>query len=192
MTSKDWRSLRAVVGSPDTDGPSRADDTYGAMGTTTKTPRKQSRSLRTREQILSSALSLFVRNGYPETSMEDICRESRTSKGGLYHHFPTKQAVLLASLARLRRLDGGRGLLPPVGPLTAATGLPAGGFSRFLLDVWSEAARSEDVAKAASLHLAQPSDERLVAILSVGAMLQELLLDHGAEDEEQRDAERAA
>jgi AcrR family transcriptional regulator len=164
------------------------------MGTTSKTARKQSRSLRTREHILSSALSLFVLHGYPETSMEDICRESGTSKGGLYHHFPTKQAVLLATLARLHRLDIADGLWPPIEPLAAATGLPVAGFGRFLLDVWAEAARAEAVAQAADLPVSKTPHEHLALILRVGTLMQALLTDGpGARmSKELEAAERAA
>lgn len=51
---------------------------------------------RTHERILESAEALFLRNGIAETSMNDIVAESGLSKGALYNHFESKEALLLA------------------------------------------------------------------------------------------------
>ncbi len=51
---------------------------------------------RTHERILESAKALFLKNGIAETSMNDIVAESRLSKGALYNHFESKEALLLA------------------------------------------------------------------------------------------------
>jgi AcrR family transcriptional regulator len=141
------------------------------MTTATRSTGQQRRSVRTREHILAMALSTFARQGYAETSMEDICRESGCSKGGLYHHFPTKEAVLLGVIGRLRRLDG---LQPPVDVVAAATGLPEAGLSRLLLDLWSEAARSAKIR--ALLVEAGDGEAPLVALLRIGALVQGLTL----------------
>lgn len=139
--------------------------------------------MRTREHILAMALATFARKGYSETSMEDICRESGCSKGGLYHHFPTKEAVLLGVIGRLRRLDG---LQPPVDGLAAATGLPEAGLSRLLLDLWAEAARSKEIRGLLSETV--EGGPPLVAVLRIGALIQGLTLnsDLGATTAPQR------
>ena len=49
-----------------------------------------------RDQILNAALSLFARQGFAHTSMNDIVRESGVSKGGVYWHFKSKDALILA------------------------------------------------------------------------------------------------
>lgn len=49
-----------------------------------------------RDQILNAALSLFARQGFAHTSMNDIVRESGVSKGGVYWHFQSKDALILA------------------------------------------------------------------------------------------------
>lgn len=49
-----------------------------------------------REQILDAALSLFARQGFAHTSMNDIVRASGVSKGGVYWHFQSKEALILA------------------------------------------------------------------------------------------------
>ena len=50
----------------------------------------------TRERILDAALEVFARKGYHRASVDDIVRASATSKGAVYHHFRTKEAVFLA------------------------------------------------------------------------------------------------
>lgn len=47
-----------------------------------------------RAAILEQALKLFAERGYLATEMEDIRRASGISRGGLYHHFGSKRAVL--------------------------------------------------------------------------------------------------
>src|SRR5262245_40465830 len=141
------------------------------MTIATRSTGQQRRSVRTREHILTMALAAFAHKGYSETSMEDICRESGCSKGGLYHHFPTKEAVLLGVIGRLRRLDG---LQPPLDGIAAATGLPEAGLSRLLLDLWAEASRSREIR--ALLSGTVEGEPPLVAVLRIGALVQRLTL----------------
>jgi AcrR family transcriptional regulator len=49
-----------------------------------------------RDQILNAALSLFARQGFAHTSMNDIVHQSGVSKGGVYWHFKSKDALILA------------------------------------------------------------------------------------------------
>jgi AcrR family transcriptional regulator len=49
-----------------------------------------------RERILQAALEVFARKGYHRAIVDDIVRASGTSKGAVYHHFPTKEALFLA------------------------------------------------------------------------------------------------
>jgi AcrR family transcriptional regulator len=59
-----------------------------------------------RARILSDAMTLFSREGYADTSLRDIAAEVGVSKSALYHHFPSKDALLLAVLEeRDRRID---------------------------------------------------------------------------------------
>jgi AcrR family transcriptional regulator len=50
----------------------------------------------TRERILEGALDVFARKGYHRAIVDDIVQASGTSKGAVYHHFATKEAVFLA------------------------------------------------------------------------------------------------
>ncbi len=49
-----------------------------------------------RAQILAAAISLFARQGFANTSMNDIVRESGLSKGGVYWHFKSKDDLIAA------------------------------------------------------------------------------------------------
>ena len=52
-------------------------------------------------KILDAALDVFSRKGYRDTVVDDIAATSETSKGGVYFHFPNKQAIFLALLDRM-------------------------------------------------------------------------------------------
>jgi AcrR family transcriptional regulator len=49
-----------------------------------------------REQILDAAKRCFVRNGFHETSMQDLFAESGLSAGAVYGYFDSKDEVILA------------------------------------------------------------------------------------------------
>ncbi|PLS26374.1 TetR/AcrR family transcriptional regulator [Bifidobacterium parmae] len=48
----------------------------------------------TERRILDSARRLFAEKGYEKTSIQDILNDLGLSKGGLYHHFKSKEAIL--------------------------------------------------------------------------------------------------
>lgn len=58
------------------------------------TGRREARAEQTRARIREAARDLFMSQGYDETSMQDILDRSGVSKGGLYHHFPSKESIL--------------------------------------------------------------------------------------------------
>ncbi len=60
--------------------------------------RTQIRSQQRRRRVLDAAMTIFSRDGYSDAGMDDIARESETSKGGLYFHFPSKQSLFDALL----------------------------------------------------------------------------------------------
>lgn len=51
------------------------------------------RSRARREQILDAAFHTFTRRGYRDTAVDEIAAAADTSKGGVYFHFPTKEAI---------------------------------------------------------------------------------------------------
>jgi AcrR family transcriptional regulator len=59
---------------------------------------KQERSTRRRERILDAAFTVFSRRGYRQAGVDEVGRQAETSKGGVYFHFPTKEALFLELL----------------------------------------------------------------------------------------------
>ena len=59
------------------------------MGTVTRET-----TLDSRQEILRTAARLFQEQGYDATSMNDVAAALRLSKGGLYHHFQSKDEIL--------------------------------------------------------------------------------------------------
>ena len=62
-------------------------------GATGRTLTQAERSRTRRERILDAAFHTFSRRGYRETAMDEIAVAAETSKGGVYFHFPTKEAL---------------------------------------------------------------------------------------------------
>jgi isochorismate synthase len=56
------------------------------------------------ERILDAALEVFSSRGYRDASVDDVAAAAATSKGGVYFHFPGKDALFLALLERSARL----------------------------------------------------------------------------------------
>ncbi len=64
-------------------------------------PVEQLRSQQRHQRILEAATRVFADKGYHATLVDEIALEAETSKGGVYFHFPNKQAIFLALLDRL-------------------------------------------------------------------------------------------
>ena len=82
-------------------------------------PQKTQRdSERTRARILASALALFAKKGYVHTTFTDIAARLEMTKGAVYWHFESKQALLMAlideMLEKFRREASFEGLSFPV------------------------------------------------------------------------------
>ena len=48
----------------------------------------------TKQKIITTATALFSRNGFENTTMQDIMDSTGLSKGALYHHFKSKQDIM--------------------------------------------------------------------------------------------------
>jgi AcrR family transcriptional regulator len=60
--------------------------------------RREMYSEATRAALLAQATRLFAAHGYTATSLEDVASASRVSRGAVYHHFASKQALFEAVL----------------------------------------------------------------------------------------------
>ncbi len=59
-----------------------------------RTPRSPAE---TRERLVSAAVGLILRQGFPATTVDQICTEAGVTKGGFFHHFANKDAIGLAA-----------------------------------------------------------------------------------------------
>lgn len=62
---------------------------------------QQLRADETRLGLLQAARELFTEKGFAETSTEELVSRTGVSRGALYHHFDSKQAVFEAVLIEL-------------------------------------------------------------------------------------------
>ena len=53
----------------------------------------KAKSVNTRDQVMASALRLFTGQGYFNTSIPDIVKDSGISTGSIYHHFGDKEGI---------------------------------------------------------------------------------------------------
>jgi AcrR family transcriptional regulator len=60
--------------------------------------RREMYSEATRAALLEEATALFAGRGYARTSLEDVASASRVTRGAVYHHFASKQALFEAVL----------------------------------------------------------------------------------------------
>jgi AcrR family transcriptional regulator len=79
----------------------------------------------TRRAVLDAARSLFGRQGYAQTSVEEIADAARVTKGAVYHHFTGKEALFRAVYAEVeaeaqaRVVAAGDPGAPPVDQIVA-------------------------------------------------------------------------
>jgi AcrR family transcriptional regulator len=57
-----------------------------------------------KEKIIHESLKLFSLKGFLSTTTQDIMREAKTSKGGLYNHFKSKDDIFFSVLSEARKI----------------------------------------------------------------------------------------
>ncbi|KAA9154431.1 TetR/AcrR family transcriptional regulator [Amycolatopsis acidicola] len=62
----------------------------------------------TRSALVDSAVELFTKRGYAGTSLDEVAKRARVTKGALYHHFSGKQALFEAAFAKVESAVFGR------------------------------------------------------------------------------------
>ena len=65
-----------------------------------------------RQEILRMAARLFQQRGYDATSMNDVAAALKLSKGGLYHHFQSKDEILFEIMNHAMEITEERVLAP--------------------------------------------------------------------------------
>lgn len=70
----------------------------------------------TRHALVEGAVELFTKRGYAATSLDEVARRARVTKGALYHHFSGKQALFEAAFDSVETTVMGRLAEIVVGP----------------------------------------------------------------------------
>ncbi|MDE0823861.1 MAG: TetR/AcrR family transcriptional regulator [Dehalococcoidia bacterium] len=115
-----------------------------------------------RQQILDAARACFARQGFHQTSIQDICKEAGLSPGAVYRYFPSKDHIIAATcsgcqegIMEMIQVAKSQGLAPleTVG-IIIDHGLDMMSSDAFLefgmmnIQSWSEAMRSDEVREA--------------------------------------------
>lgn len=134
---------------------------------------------RRRQQILDAAWECFTKQGFHNTSMQDIFKASGLSAGAVYRYFPSKHELVKAiaedslgtALVQISHVDNGpRGLADIVELLAAplATDGSLSGFRPIALQAWAEANRDPEMAAVVRDVLGQ-LEERIREMLPPGS-----------------------
>ena len=103
-----------------------------------------SKGEKTRELIKEKSYGLFVRKGFKEVTMKDICLETGLSRGGLYRHFDSTAAVFEEIFSELSAHAGDE----------FKEGMDKGKDARIMLRYLLKARRDEMLEKDKTLSLA--------------------------------------
>jgi AcrR family transcriptional regulator len=63
-----------------------------------------------RAEILDAAERCFIRSGFHQASMQEICAEAKMSPGNLYRYFPSKEAII-AGISERNRAEAAESFL---------------------------------------------------------------------------------
>ncbi|MFE1165758.1 TetR/AcrR family transcriptional regulator [Nocardiopsis sp. NPDC058789] len=58
----------------------------------------------TRDRILDALQDILIAEGYSSVTLEAVARAAEVSKGGLLYHFPSKSAMMVGLMERVRAL----------------------------------------------------------------------------------------
>ena len=85
-----------------------------------------------RQEILRTAARLFQQRGYDATSMNDVAAALKLSKGGLYHHFQSKDEILFEIMNHAMEITQERVLSPVRGIVD-----PEDGATQLKVRIWT-------------------------------------------------------
>lgn len=54
-----------------------------------------------RNRVIEKAIELFTQQGYHDTSMEDVAKACHIKKASLYHHVPSRKALVIEAIERI-------------------------------------------------------------------------------------------
>jgi AcrR family transcriptional regulator len=79
----------------------RAARTLPHKGPRPKRRSQEERSSETRARLLDATLASLIERGYAATSTPEVCRRAKLSRGAMLHHFPTREELVISSVAHL-------------------------------------------------------------------------------------------
>jgi TetR/AcrR family transcriptional regulator, transcriptional repressor of aconitase len=134
---------------------------------------------RRRQQIIDAARECFTKQGFYNTSMQDIFKASGLSAGAVYRYFPSKHQLVKAiaeesldiAMARLPLAgDAPHSMADIVAVLSGAftTDGALAGIRPIVMQVWAEAPRDPEMAAIAQEVLGR-LEERIQGVLPPGS-----------------------
>jgi AcrR family transcriptional regulator len=110
-----------------------------------------------RRRILAAAVDLFADHGYDATSVSQVISRAGVAKGGFYHHFASKDELLIAVYGELinRQVDG-------MDRILAERRSPAETLRLLIADLVETTAASAREALVFSRELSQLGNHRIV------------------------------
>ena len=111
-----------------------------------------------RAQIMEAALTRFARQGYANTTMDDIAEESDLSKGAIYWYFKSKDELFKAVANAVMESAAAESLQAVVACETSAERLRVGarclvevcreieGYFGLIIEFWSQSESREEIA----------------------------------------------
>src|SRR5580700_1025459 len=88
--------------------------------------RNVARGEATRGQLVTIATRMFAERGYEDTSIEAVLREAGVSRGSLYHHFASKEALFEAAAEEVETRVGDQTMAEAAGAAGPVEALRAG------------------------------------------------------------------
>ena len=114
-----------------------------------------------RREIIEAARRCFLRNGFHQTTTDEICREAAITPGGLYHYFGSKEEIISAVIedAAHTTVQNLRSTAEASGDVRTAVQALASQFfewirdpqldnvTRLDMEIWAETLRNEKLAE---------------------------------------------
>ncbi|MGN8048179.1 ScbR family autoregulator-binding transcription factor [Curtobacterium sp. 22159] len=96
----------------------------------------QERAVQTRAAVIAGAAAVFHQRGYANASLDQISDESGVTRGAMYFHFPSKEAIANAVIAEQHRIvrDEAETVLARAGSAFEAVVMMCESFARQLSD----------------------------------------------------------
>lgn len=61
---------------------------------------REKKAIKTKKKLFNCAISLFKKKGYKNVSINEIVEKANTSKGTFYHHFNTKDEIIIEEMKK--------------------------------------------------------------------------------------------